>query len=37
MPGTGGGSGEKGLDLLRVACGAADEAHESKTTLRLLV
>ena len=36
MPGTGGGSVEKGLDLLGVACGAANDACESKMTLRLL-
>ena len=31
-----GGHGEEGLDLLRVACGAADGAWESKMPLRLL-
>ena len=31
-----GGHGEEGLDLLRVTCGAADEAWESKMPLRLL-
>ena len=31
-----GDGGKEGLDLLRVACGAADEARESKMPLRLL-